>query len=206
MLRLTLLLCIGLYLALMTLGADRGQLRPGLALAASEGRLDEVWAEARAQAERASAPALVRKPDPAPVMAALAPKPAAPAPTPAKVAEPIQPAVEVEPGREVVAMLEEPVFSLASYGNEAVPGENAAPLPEEAEPVAAETGSIWYVDASSVNVRSAPTTDSEVVGKLGNGEAALLVAEVDADWVRIVIEGDGLEGYVARRFLTSEAP
>ena len=33
-----------------------------------------------------------------------------------------------------------------------------------------------------------------------------VVAEVDADWVRIVIEGEGLEGYVARRFLTSEAP
>lgn len=206
MLRLTLLLCIGLYLALVTLGEDRGQLRPGLALAASEGRLDEVWAEAQARAERAVSPAPVRKADPAPAMAALAPKPAAPPPAPVTVAEPIQPAVEVEPGREVVAMIEEPIFSLASYGNEPMPGQDGAPLPDGAEPVAATAGSVWYVDASAVNVRAAPTTNSEVVGRLANGEAALLVAEVDNDWVRIVIEGDGLEGYVARRFLTSEAP
>lgn len=206
MFRLTLLLCIGLFVALLTLGEDRGQLRPGLAQAAAEGRLDEVWAEARAKAERVSAPAPVAKPDPAPMLAALAPKPAPAAPAPVRVAEVIKPVVEVEPGREVVAMVDEPVFSLASYGNEAVPGEDGAPLPEGAETVAAEAGSVWYVDASSVNVRAEPTTDSEVVGKLGNGEAALMVAEVDGEWVRIVIQGDGLEGYVARRFLTAEAP
>ncbi|WP_103259114.1 SH3 domain-containing protein [Tabrizicola aquatica] len=208
MFRLTLLLCIGLFVALVTLGEDRGQLRPGLAQAAAEGRLDEVWAEARAKAERVSAPAPVAKPEPAPMLAALAPKPEplAPAPAPVRVAEVIEPVVEVEPGREVVALVEEPVFSLASYGNEAVPGEAGAPLPEGAETMAAEAGSVWYVDASSVNVRAEPTTDSDVVGKLANGEAALMVAEVDGEWVRIVIQGDGLEGYVARRFLTAEAP
>ena len=52
MLRLTLLLIAGMFVALYTLGEDKGQLRPGLALADREGRLDEVWAEARAKAER----------------------------------------------------------------------------------------------------------------------------------------------------------
>lgn len=205
MLRLTLLLCLGMYAALMTLGQDRGQLRPGLAKAAAEGRLEEVWAEARARAERVATPAPVREAEPSPALAALAPEPApvAPAPAPEPVVAAIQPVVEVQPGREVVAMVEEPVFSLASFGNEPVPGEDGAPLPEGA---AAGDGTIWYVTANSVNVRAAPTTQSEVVGKLANGEAALMVTEVDGEWARIVIQGDGLEGYVARRFLSSEAP
>ena len=206
MLRLTLLLCLGMYAALMTLGQDRGQLRPGLAQAAAEGRLDEVWAEARAMAERAAAPAPVRQAEPSPALAALAPAPAPVAPAPEPVVAAIQPVVEVQPGREVVAVVEEPVFSPASYGNEPVPGEDGAPLPEEAEVSAAGEGTIWYVTARSVNVRAAPTTQSEVVGKLDSGEAALMVTAVDDDWARIVIQGDGLEGYVARRFLSPEAP
>ena len=160
MLRLTLLLCLGMYAALMTLGQDRGQLRPGLAQAAAEGRLDEVWAEARARAERAAAPAPVRQAEPSPALAALAPAPAPVAPAP------------------------EPVVAASAAGE----------------------GTIWYVTARSVNVRAAPTTQSEVVGKLDSGEAALMVTAVDDDWARIVIQGDGLEGYVARRFLSPEAP
>lgn len=203
MLRLTLLLCLGIFVALMTLGQDRGQLRPGLALAQSEGRLDEVWAAAEAKARPAPVP--VAKP--APALAALAPEPAAPAPV-APPAPAIKPAVEVEPGREIVAAVEEPIFSLASFGNEPVPGETGAPLPEAAAPEAAALGdeSIRYVTASSVNVRADPSTDAEVLGKLANGEAALMVQEVDGEWARIIIQGDGLEGYVALRYLSPEAP
>jgi uncharacterized protein YgiM (DUF1202 family) len=73
-----------------------------------------------------------------------------------------------------------------------------------AAPVA--QGTIWYVNASSVNVRAGPSTETEVLGKLANGEAALLVADVDGEWARIVIQGDGLEGYVALRYLSPEAP
>lgn len=211
MLRLTLLLCLGIFAALMTLGQDRGQLRPGLALAQSEGRLDEVWAAAEAKAR--PAPVAVAKSEPAPALAALAPEPPAPAPVVPAVAA-IKPVVEVEPGREVVAAVEEPIFSLASFGNEAVPGEAGAPLPEAAAPEAAapETvalsgdDSIRYVTASSVNVRANPSTDAEVQGKLANGEAVLVVQDVDGEWARIVIQGDGLEGYVALRYLSPEAP
>ncbi|WP_374643245.1 SH3 domain-containing protein [Tabrizicola sp.] len=209
MLRLTLLLCLGMFVALMTLGQDRGQLRPGLALAQSEGRLDEVWAAAEAKARPAPVP--VAKP--APALAALAPEPAAPTPV-APPAPAIKPAVEVEPGREVVAAVEEPIFSLASFGNEPVPGEAGVPLPEAAAPEAAapETmalsgdDSIRYVTASSVNVRATPSTDAEILGKLANGEAALMVQDVDGEWARIIIQGDGLEGYVALRYLSPEAP
>ena len=47
---------------------------------------------------------------------------------------------------------------------------------------------------------------AEVLGKLGSGEAALMVASVDGEWARIVIQGDGMEGYVALRYLSAEAP
>jgi uncharacterized protein YgiM (DUF1202 family) len=212
MLRLTLLLIAGMFAALYTLGADKGQLRPGLALADREGRLDEVWAEARAKAERVSAPAPVAEPKPALAEVAPLPEPITPAPT---MVTDIAPMVEVEPGRDVVAMVEEPVFSLTSYGNEPVPGEDAAaadpmtadqvtePVPEA---LATGEGTIWYVNASSVNVRAEPSTDAEVLGKLGSGEAALMIASVDGEWARIVIQGDGMEGYVALRYLSAEAP
>ncbi len=185
MLRLTLFLCAAMIGALMLLGEDRGQLRPGLAKAAADG----------------PAPLAAPEPAPAPVLAAAppAPKPVAAAPAPAETAP------YVEPLREVVQSVAEPVFTLSALGNESVPGENGAPLASEP---AAETpaNGIWYVNANSVNVRSAPSTEAEVLGRLTNGEAALMVAEVDGEWARIVIQGDGLEGYVALRYLTAEAP
>jgi hypothetical protein len=214
MLRLTLLLCLGMFAALMTLGEDRGQLRPGLALAAAEGRLDEVWAEARARAERRPVVAPEPEPEPAPVLAAAAPAPA-PEPEPAveatpviaSPAPPIEPVVEVAPGREVVAVVEEPVFTLSALGNEPVPGEDGTPVEAAApEALPGTEGTIWYVNASSVNVRAAPSTEAEVLGKLGSGEAALMVAAVDGEWARIVIQGDGMEGFVALRYLSPEAP
>jgi hypothetical protein len=208
MLRLTLLLSAAMLAALYTLGEDRGQLRPGLAMAAAEGRLDEVWAEARAKAERQ--PARLEPAAPSPVLAAALVSQPVPEPPPLQVASPvvterIEPVVEVSPGREVVSVLQEPVFSLAAYGNEAVPGESDSNVARAAD-AAPTGGSVWYVNANSVNVRAAPSTDAEVLDRLGNGEAALLVAAVDADWARIVIEGDGLEGYVALRYLTQTAP
>ena len=222
MLRLTLLLCFGMLAALFTLGDDRGQLRPGLAKAEAEGRLDEVWAEARATA--APAPAPLAEPLPvaesAPVVAEAAPEPV-PEPAPAAAA-PValaDAAPVVEVGRDVVVAVEEPVFTLSALGNEPVPGEDGTAIdaavaevvaepvetPAEAAPAPA-LGTIWYVTADSVNVRAAPSTEAEVLDRLGNGEAALLVAAIDSEWAQIVIQGDGVEGYVALRYLSPNSP
>jgi uncharacterized protein YgiM (DUF1202 family) len=211
MLRLTILLCFGMLVALFTLGEDRGQLRPGLAKADAEGRLDEVWAEAKAKPEPIAPPMA----EPVAILTDIAP---APEPEPVAAA-PVGlvatgPVIEVEAGREVVQAVEEPVFSLSSFGNELVPGEDGAPIEEAiaeavAEPVAEEApaaGTIWYVTADSVNVRAAPSTEAEVLGRLGNGEPALLVTAVDSDWARIVIQGDGVEGFVALRYLSPNSP
>lgn len=210
MLRLTILLTFGMIAALFTLGEDRGQLRPGLAKAEAEGRLDEVWADARAktnaQPPLVSAPVVVAAPAPTPEPAPVVAAPVVLAGTEA--------VVEVEPGRGLVRAVEEPIFTLSALGNEAVPGEDGAPIdvavPEvEVAPLDTPTpadGTIWYVTADSVNVRSAPSTDAEVLDRLGNGEATMLVAAVDAEWARIVIQGDGVEGYVALRFLSPTLP
>lgn len=208
MLRLTLILCAGLFAALMIAGEDRGQLRPGLADAATPNALagDDSPAPtaeterltvvaAASAAEPTAKPALAKPAAPAVTSA----DPAAAAPDPAVTPEPY-----VEPARELVAEVEEPIFSLSAVGTEEVP---AAP-PAEGTPEVADggAGTIWYVAANSVNVRAEPSTDAEVLGKLGSGEAALLVQAVDDEWARIVIQGDGVEGFVAMRYLSPEAP
>lgn len=208
MLRLTLLLCFGMLAALFTLGEDRGQLRPGLAKAEAEGRLDEVWAEARAKATAAPLP----RPEPAALVAEVAPAPVVEAPQPTPAPAPVTlastgPVVVVEAGREIVRAVEEPVFTLSALGNEPVPGEDGTPIAAAlAEAPAVAGGTIWYVTADSVNVRAAPSTEAAVLDRLGSGEAALLVTAVDADWAQIVIQGDGVEGYVALRYLSPDAP
>jgi hypothetical protein len=201
MLRLTLILCAGLFAALMIAGEDRGQLRPGLADAAAR-----------------MAVAGDDSPAPAPEAETLTVIAAAPAAKPA-VAEPAAPVVAsadaapaatvtrdayVEPVRDLVTQVEEPIFSLSAVGTEEVPATPQA----QASPEVADggTGTIWYVVANSVNVRAEPSTEAEVLGKLGSGEAALLVQAVDSEWARIVIQGDGVEGFVAMRYLSPEAP
>lgn len=210
MLRLTILLILAMAVAWATLGRDNGQLRPGLAQAAAEGRLDEVWAAAKA---RETAAEERRKALAAAATTAAVPKPrATPAPAPA-IAEPAAPAPVVMPERQVVQVLQDPVFTLEAFGNELVPGEDQAravapaPVaPVEPEAPAVDQGRVWYVNADSVNVRAAPSTDADILGKLNAGEALLMVAAVDDEWARIVIQGDGVEGYVATRFLSPAAP
>ena len=192
MLRLTLILCIGLFAALMIAGEDRGQMRPGLAEAAT---VKPLAVADVSTATDSVAPAVVEEP-----VTRVAAAPVV-EPEPAPVVARAKPAPYVEPERKLVTRLEEPVFSLASVGTEPVSAAGLQP-----EPADGGTGTIWYVVANSVNVRAEPSTEGEVLGKLGSGEAALLVQAVDEEWARIVIQGDGVEGFVAMRYLSPEAP
>lgn len=185
MLRLTVLLCAGMFIALLIGGEDRGQLRPGLALAKAEGRLNLNPAP---------------EPEVLPVVAVQpAPEIATQRTQVLKPAEP-RPVVEPAAARRTVA---QPVFTLS--------GLTADPLPEPevdtvATPPTLAEGQVWYVTAKSVNVRQGPSTEAAVLGKLGQGEAATVMWQEGDDWARIIIEGDGLEGYVATRFLSNTAP
>jgi hypothetical protein len=198
MLRLTFILCAGLFAALLIAGEDRGQLRPGLAEAAARTAVagDDSVAPAPETAEQ-TVTVVAAEPVAKPAKPAVA-EPAAP------VVARAEPEPYVEPARDPVTEVEEPIFSLSAVGNEAVP---AAPAQDPVPEVAADgTGTIWYVVADSVNVRAGPSTDAEVLDRLSSGEAALLVQAVDDEWARIVIQGDGVEGFVAMRYLSPEAP
>ena len=190
MLRLTFLLCSGLFLVMLLGGRDFGQLRPGLALAAVEAEAAPVTA----------AVPVVETVALASDVAVAAPVVVTAAPVVAQVAPPVVAAVA-----PVVAALPAPaelpatntVFTLATYAHDAV-----AP----AGPEASGDGEIWYVAGNSLNVRSGPSTDDAIVGKLLRGEAMLVIAREGDEWARIKIEGDGIEGFVATRFLSAQIP
>lgn len=57
-----------------------------------------------------------------------------------------------------------------------------------------------------MNVREGPSTDTFVVEKLKRGEAVSVAFEEGSEWARVTIQGDGLEGYVALRFLSPDTP
>jgi uncharacterized protein YgiM (DUF1202 family) len=178
MLRLTVILCAAMFAALLIGGEDRGQLRPGLANAAAEAKLT---------------PVVVAKAEPVVVVTA---EPPVAAIVPEPPAEVVTAAYAPDPVREVVAEVEE-VFTLSNLPTETLPAAQEATGVE---------GQILYVTAESVNVREGPSTEAAVLGKLGSGEAALVITDIDGEWARIVIQGDGMEGYVAMRFLSVETP
>ena len=167
-----------LFRSVMLLGGrDFGQLRPGLAVAA---------AEAKAVPVAAAVPAVET--------AALVPDAAAVVPD---LAMPVVVAPVVVAPAPVVEPADTGVFTLATFAD----ATDAPVTPEESA-----DGEIWYVAGNSLNVRAGPSTDDAVVGKLTRGEAMLMVAREGDEWARIRIEGDGIEGYVAMRFVSAEVP
>ena len=81
----------------------------------------------------------------------------------------------------------------------------APPAPKPEPQVAG--GKLFFVSATGANVREGPGTAFGVLGSLAQGEQVLVVDE-DAPvegWSRVRLEGDGVEGYIARRLL-SELP
>ena len=161
--------------------ADDGARRAGL-VPPPEG----APAPAAAPVAVAETPAAVPvAPEPAPVMAEVAP---APAPVSAPVAEAVP----------VSAPAPAPVVEAAP---EPAPAEDPAPAIAAAPEPEPEPADLRIVATEALNVRSGPSTGFGVVGRLTEGEQVRVVAEDAAGWVRIVIEGDGLEGWVAARLL-----
>lgn len=157
MLRLTILLCGGLFVFLLVAGEDRGQVRHGLL---------------------------------APPVQAIAVAPTVPAPVKVPVAT-------VSEAVFIPALPDQPVRQ-ANAQTAAQPAVEETPVTD----IAAQ-GRLAVVTARAVNVRSGPTTEAPVVGRLTTGEEVLVVADqptVDG-WSRVRIEGDGVTGYVATRLL-----
>ena len=77
------------------------------------------------------------------------------------------------------------------------------------EPTTPETPSettTATVNADVLNVRSGKGTDTSIIGTLQNGEIVTVLDNSDVGWVKIKT-ASGLEGYVAREYLTgTETP
>jgi hypothetical protein len=58
------------------------------------------------------------------------------------------------------------------------------------------------VTANRVNVRSGPSTSNPVLGQVERADVVRVISDPNSAWVKIVIEGDGVEGYMSSRFLT----
>lgn len=87
----------------------------------------------------------------------------------------------------------------------AVPKERPAEAVAAAPPAEqAPQGQIRYVTGSRVNLRSAPSTNSAIVGGLSRGDRAELLSDPGEPWVRIRTES-GVEAWMSSRFL-SETP
>jgi len=101
----------------------------------------------------------------------------------------------VEVVAPVVVSTPEPAFEPEKVAGIAIP--EPAPEPERI---------VWFVTGSRVNVREGPSTDYTVLGKVVYGEAAEIVSDPNAEWVKIRIEGDGVEGFIMKRFMTDVDP
>lgn len=193
MFRLTALLCAALFLGMLLADREGGEVRKGLAGGYAPLRLEKediassvqtaAVAPATAVPETAAAPARAE-----PATAAAMP---APQPDPARVIPAAALATE-DAGVTSGLTLSLPLVDAS------------APLPEApavTEP-AAPKPRVAYISGTKVNVRSGPSAETEALAQLLQGEAVLATPSDTPGWTLIRIEGDGLEGYVATRFLT----
>jgi hypothetical protein len=80
----------------------------------------------------------------------------------------------------------------------------AAPAPSAPNSGTADPASgmvLREVTASRVNVRSGPSTANPVLGQLVRSEIVRVISPEENGWVKILVEGAGVEGYMAAEFL-----
>ena len=71
--------------------------------------------------------------------------------------------------------------------------------------IKAETGARLKVttDKSNLNIRSAPSTEGEIIGKAAHNEIVTLVEKTDDSWWKIKTD-DGEEGYAYAQYLSPQ--
>ncbi|SLN18849.1 Bacterial SH3 domain protein [Aquimixticola soesokkakensis] len=59
------------------------------------------------------------------------------------------------------------------------------------------------VTANVVNVRGGPSTAYDVLGQVARADIVAVVSDPDEAWVKIRVEGDGVEGFMSARYLAA---
>lgn len=216
MFRLTLLLLAGIGVAMVIGGRDLTQQEVAqLAAKPQEPKpAPEVTRAASAPVELAAAHPAAVPPAPAPVPASVTP--AADTVDPAAVRNAVELALatdKLDMGLTPDAAPSAPVALASAPAETSVAPDDAGaetpdamtaddPAPDEALGAA----QVWYVNGTSVNVRSGPSTQFAVVDQLYFGEATEVLSDPGKSWVKIRIQGDGVEGYISRQFLQNADP
>lgn len=208
MFKLLFLLCLMILATLLTLGGrENGPVRDGLAGKFAPLVYVRRDGDLSPPVVPVSAPAVPAPPDPRP--ANSAPSGAAPvtaASKPPLAAEPARsPAISAAFAAAETGAAAEPGLTLAlpsaegeGEGTVASPAPLAGTDPAQEPPVAQV---IQYVVGNTVNVRAGPSAGSPSLTKLNRGKAVLVLPSDTPGWSMIRIESDGLEGYIASRFL-----
>lgn len=190
MLRLLVLLGISFYAVLAVFGEDQGQLRMGLR-------------------DAETAPG-VQSPPPAPVVLVAAPAETAPsettpsdtAPADASTAVPHQALrVLAPPSETTLAVLTEDAAAEAVLQTASIPAETV-----EEEPALAPNVSLRWVAVDSANVRARPGRNGAIAGRVERDEAVEVLWVEPSGWVRIRVQGDGVDGFVFGNLLTDVDP
>lgn len=136
----------------------------------------------------------------------MAPPVLAQSPAPVK---PPAPAPDAEPTAQITEAVFVPAQPVRVQPSTPTPV-NVEPETETVAPQIAPQieDRLAVVTARSANVRSGPSTQDAVIGRLTAGEEVLVVIEENAveGWSLVRIEGDGVTGYVASRLLQPVTP
>jgi hypothetical protein len=197
-------LCAAIYLTLLIFGAPTDVVVPSATEVAvaertegaeptdaepvvvvSEQQAEPVPAPVVAEADAAAQPDVIAPLDLTPIVSvSLDQAEVAPAAAPARetvtltVAQPALP----EPVEEVTAAVEESPN----------PGPNLG------------IGEIWKVTGSRVNLRTAATTNSSVIGQTVRGDSAEVVELLGNGWAKVYILESGIEAYMSADFIARE--
>lgn len=89
-----------------------------------------------------------------------------------------------------------------------LPAPVMASLPVVDAPAAAADPALdlRWVTANRANVRLEPNKNSPVTGKVTKGESLLVLWTEPSGWVRVRMEGDGVDGYIHKNLLTDQDP
>lgn len=181
MFRLLALLCAGLFLTLLIGGRDEGQARYGL-----QG-VYEIAALKDDPARKATPVAVAEVTDPAP-----------PAPEPAAASVTAVTQVAFAPAEETPTAQTGLTLSLPLVA--ASEPLAADPAPAASEPPLLRVGRVL---GTKVNVREAPSAKATVLDQLRKDETVTVISADGSGWTLVRIEGDGIEGYIASRYLSA---